>query len=142
MCFGSAQRLLGVSVLASYLISVIILPGLSVLCFGADGHVAIEPAGKPCITADNGDTSNRVPGRFAAGLERASCLDIPVVVEICSTASQRANDLPGAAAKAPVVAVLLVDADVSRPAARPLAPAPAFSSASSRATLRTVILLV
>jgi hypothetical protein len=143
MRFRSAQPLLVILILTGYLLSLGGLPGASVLCYGADGHVAIEPAGKPCANPSDGEVSNSAPDRGVADAASVSCFDVPVSVKTDNVPASRSSEERSTIAKAVVLAVLFTHADIAAPGARifPLSSVPVPAS-DSRAALRTIILLV
>jgi hypothetical protein len=143
MRMRSAQPLLVILILTGYLFSLGGLPGVSVLCYGADGHVAIEPAGTPCVTPSDGELSNADSGRGVADATSVSCIDIPVSVKTDNVPASRSSEERSTVAKALFLAVLFTHADVTAPVARisPFWSAP-FPASDSRAALRTIILLV
>lgn len=143
MRLRSAQPLLVILILTGYLLSLGGLPGASVLCYGADGHVAIEPAGTPCVTPSGDGLSIPESGRGFADATSVSCIDIPVSTKTDNMPASRSSAERSNAAKAVFLAVLFTHADVFVPAARisPLSSVPSPAS-DSRAALRTIILLV
>jgi hypothetical protein len=54
-----------------------------VLCFGADGHVAVEPMHSPHAPIDQAALARHIaePGARAATVGEGSCVDIPVIAE-------------------------------------------------------------
>lgn len=54
-----------------------------VLCFGADGHVAVEPMHSPHAPVDQAAVAGYIaePGAPAATVGEGSCVDIPVIAE-------------------------------------------------------------
>lgn len=143
MRLRSAQPLLVIFILTGYLLSLGGFPGASVLCYGADGHVAIEPAGNPCANPASDEWSDSAPGRGVADATSVSCIDIPVSTKTDNAPASRSSAERSNAAKAVFLAVLFTHADVFVPAARisPLSSVP-FPASDSRAALRTIILLV
>lgn len=137
------QPLLVILILTGYLLSLGGLPGASVLCYGTDGHVAIEPAGKPCANPASGELSGPDFGRGVADAASVSCIDIPVSVKTDNVPASRSSEERSTVAKAVFLAVLFTHADVSDSAARisPVSFVP-FPASDSRAALRTIILLV
>ena len=135
--------LLVIFILTGYLLSLGGFPGASVLCYGADGHVAIEPAATPCVNPSGDGLSNPESGRGVADATSVSCFDIPVSTKTDSVPASRSSDERSTVAKTVFLAVLFTHADVSLTAARisRLAPMP-FPASDSRAALRTIILLV
>jgi hypothetical protein len=138
------QRLLVLLILASHLASFTSLSGVSVLCYGADGHVAIEPAcKKPCAPPGNDEHSRPAPGRSVVDAGAASCIDILLMGTSDHAPRPRSSDERIAFAKAVVVALLFTSADVCDLAAGNFLPAPALlPSSDPRAALRTIILRV
>lgn len=144
MRLRSAQPLLVILVLTGYLLSLGGLPGASVLCYGADGHVAIEPvAAKPCGNPSGDALSNRETARGVAEATSVSCVDVPLSVKTDNVPASRSSEDRSTVAKAVVLAVLYTHADISAPAASifPLSSV-SFAASDLRAALRTIILLV
>jgi hypothetical protein len=144
MRLRSAQPLLVILVLTSYLLSLGGLPGASVLCYGADGHVAIEPAAsKPCVSPSGDGLSSPETARGVADATSVSCFDIPISIKTDNVPASRSSEERSTVAKAVFLAVLYTHADISAPAARMFALSSVpFAASDSRAALRTIILLV
>jgi len=143
MRLRSAQPLLVILILTGYMLSVGGLPGASVLCYGADGHVALEPAGTPCATPSGDGSLSPDSGRGVADATSVSCIDIPVSTKTDNLPASRSLEERSTVAKAVLLAVLFSHADAFVPTARisPLSFV-AFPANDSRAALRTIILLV
>lgn len=143
MRFRSAQPHLVILILTCYLLSLGGMPGASVLCYGSDGHVAIEPAGKHCASPSGDEVSHFAWGPGVATASGVPCVDVPVSVKTDSVPRSRSSNERSPLANAIVSAVLLSHMDISASTVRMLplycVPAPA---SDSLAALRTIILLV
>lgn len=143
---NSAQVLLVILLLMGHLISLGGLPGMSVLlCYKADGRVAIEPVCKRvCTTPGDNEVIN------AADSERdevyagdASCIDIPFILKVKSAPSPRHSEEWIDIFKSVDMPVLIVHAGVSESDVKASTSLHLpITSNDPRAVLSTIILLV
>ncbi|MCC6239826.1 MAG: hypothetical protein IT448_05990 [Phycisphaerales bacterium] len=137
------QSLLVVLILAGYLLSLGNLPGASVVCYGADGHVAVERAEQACEVPPNGELPISGSGQEVADAAIASCVDIPISGQADNAPALRIWRERNPVADAVIAAVVVAHLNDSDSPARlcrlSFVPMP---SSSSHTALRTIILLV
>ncbi|MCC6579255.1 MAG: hypothetical protein IT440_02350 [Phycisphaeraceae bacterium] len=119
-------------------------PGVSVVCYREDGHVALEWAGMHCARTDDHPVTDACPDEAECSLNRPLCVDIPVSIRGDASSQIRlAGNRHVAAKPASPAAAHEQTVALAPKAASPFAFSPAIPAKHlSRDVLRTVVLTV
>ncbi len=143
MCHRSIQTILVALILTGHVLTPGGLPGTSVLCYGADGHVAVEPAGQPCANPSRGDMSSNTMDHEDGDAHCEPCVDIPLPVKTDHVPASRSSQERSPLTMAVVLAQLFTYTDVyaAAPRSSPASSVP-LSAGDPCAALRTIVLRV
>jgi hypothetical protein len=139
----SAQTQLVFLLVTGFLLSLAGSSGAVVLCFGADGHVAVEWLGqKPCDSPCDETPAAPDHGATPAELDASSCTDHPIPAASDGTVVRRASDKHLLAITAVMQAISVLVSDAPLPGRFHLDAREQGLFSDPCAALRTIILLV